>query len=163
MVKVDIGRRAGKNGQLAVGCSASIFDRAQQKMLLIRRKDNHRWDVPGGYMEPGESLSEACIREVLEETGLSVAIQRLIGVYTSPNILLEYADGNKWQLVVLHFEALVMGGELTLGDETSEIKYFSQIEAEQLEMEPSSRKRMLDGFSRQERTFICDDFTLRSK
>ena len=114
MVKISVGHRVGKDGGLAVGCSASIFDTTQQKMLLIRRSDNDRWAVPGGYMEPGESLSEACNREVVEETGLTVKIQRLIGVYTSPNILLEYPDGNKWQLVVLHFEAITIDGELAL-------------------------------------------------
>jgi ADP-ribose pyrophosphatase YjhB (NUDIX family) len=162
MTKINVGERVGKNGRLAVGCSASIFDYAQQKMLLIRRADNQRWDVPGGYMEPGESLSEACQREVFEETGLTVEIQRLIGVYTSPNLLLEYADGNKWQLVVLHFEALLVGGELELSQETSEISYFSQTEAEQLEMGPLSRQRMLDGFTRQEQPVICDDFIFAS-
>jgi ADP-ribose pyrophosphatase YjhB (NUDIX family) len=158
MAKINIGERVGKNGKLAVGCSASIFDEAQQNMLLIRRTDNHRWAVPGGYMEPGESLSEACQREVREETGLAVEIRKLIGVYTSPNLLLEYADGNKWQLVVLHFEAVSIEGEISVSDETAEIRYFSQSEAEQLEMSPLDRQRMIDGFSGKEQAIICDDF-----
>ncbi|MCD4753712.1 MAG: NUDIX domain-containing protein [Anaerolineaceae bacterium] len=158
MVKVNIGHQVGKDGSLAVGCSASIFDTTQQKVLLIRRADNDRWAVPGGYMEPGESLSEACKREVLEETGLTVKIQRLIGVYTSPNILLEYPDGNKWQLVVLHFEAIAIDGVLALSNETSEIGYFSQSEAENLQMSSLDQQRMMDGFSRKELTVICDDF-----
>ena len=110
MVKINVGERVGKKGALAVGCSASIFDTTQNTMLFIRRADNDRWAVPGGYMEPGENLSEACKREVFEETGLLVEIQRLIGVYTSPHLLLEYQDGNKWQLVVLHFEAIAVDG-----------------------------------------------------
>ena len=158
MVKINIGDRVGRNGALAVGCSATVFDTTQQEMLLIRRADNDRWAVPGGYMEPGESLTEACKREVFEETGLSVEIQRLIGVYTSPNLLLEYPDGNKWQLVVLHFEATMVDGELALSNETSEIRYFSRAEAENLQMGPLDRQRMVDGFSRKKHTVVCDDF-----
>src|SRR6266508_4839267 len=85
------GERVGKHGRLAVGCSASIFDLTRQKILLIRRTDNSRWSVPGGYMEPGESVAEACAREVWEETGLHVRVGRLISVYSTPHILLEYS------------------------------------------------------------------------
>ena len=158
MVKIIVGERVGKDGNLAIGCSACVFDPTQQKMLFIRRADNDRWAIPGGYMEPGESLSEACKREVLEETGLSVEIQRLIGVYTSPNLRLEYPDGNKWQLVAFYFEVIVIGGELALSEETTDIRYFSQSEAEKLELSPLDQQRMLDGFSRKEQTVICDDF-----
>ena len=161
MVKIKVGERIGKEGKLAVGCSATIFDNHQQKMLLIRRIDDERYAVPGGYMEAGESLTEACIREVYEETGLTVEIERLIGVYTSPNLLLEYPDGNKWQLVVLHFETKVMGGELALSNETSEIKYFTQTEAECLIMSQLDRQRVRDGFDRQKNTVVCDDFGIK--
>ena len=158
MVKINIGERVGKDGSLAIGCSASVFDSKQQKVVLIRRTDNNLWAVPGGYMEPGESLTEACRREVLEETGLTIKVQRLIGVYTSPNLTLEYPDGNNLQIVVLHFEAMSVDGEFTLGNETSEIGYFSQSEAEELQMNTLDQKRMIDGFALNKKTIICDDF-----
>jgi len=158
MVKINIGDRVGTQGKLAIGCSASVFDIEQEKMLLIRRTDNGLWAVPGGYMEPGESLTEACRREVLEETGLTIKVHRLIGIYTSPNLTLEYPDGNIWQIVVLHFEAIPVTGEFKLGDETAEIRYFSQSEANKIQMNSLDQKRMLDGFSRNKETIVCDDF-----
>ena len=94
MVKIVKGERAGKNGKLTVGCSAAVFDENHERILLIRRADNGKWAVPGGYMEAGENFSEACVREVYEETGLQVEVNRLISIYTHPHILLEYPDGN---------------------------------------------------------------------
>lgn len=162
MVKIKLGHRVGRHGNLAVGCSASVLDADGRSMLLVRRVDDGRWAVPGGYMEPGESLTEACQREVLEETGLIVEIQRLIGVYTSPNLLLEHPDGSKCQLVVCHFEVKATAGRFVPNSETSETRCFSRSEAESLEMSPLDRRRMLDGFLREGQTIICDDFVAGS-
>ena len=148
MVRIKIGHRVGKHGHLAVGCSATVSDPDGQKTLLVRRVDDGRWAVPGGYMKPGESLTEACKREVLEETGLSVEVERLIGIYTSPNLLLAYPDGSKCQLVVCHFEAKAMGGQFVPNEETSEARYFSRSEAEALSMSLLDRRQVMDGFSR---------------
>jgi len=76
-------------------------------------------------MDPGESASECCAREVLEETGLVVRVGRLIGVYFTPHKIIEYADGNRRQSLLLSFEAEVIGGELCITDETTEVGYFS--------------------------------------
>ena len=76
-------------------------------------------------MDAGESAAEACAREVLEETGLVVEVGRLIGVYTTPDLLIEYADGNRIQPVALNFAAEPVGGELGLSDETTDVGYFS--------------------------------------
>lgn len=160
MVKIIQGDRVGKDGRLGVGCSASIFDSSGKKVLLVRRADNKKWAVPGGYMQSGENFSEACQREVLEETGLQVHVKRLIGIFTSPNTLLEYADGNKWQLVVLHFEAEFVSGQLTPSDETIEFGFFSLPEIIELDMSSLDRKRVLDGFDRSDMAIINDDFTL---
>ena len=87
------GKRVGRQAKLRPGASAIIFDDARQRVLLTRRSDNGRWCLPGGGMDPGESVEETCIREVSEETGLDVQVTRLVGVYTSPDIKVEYADG----------------------------------------------------------------------
>ena len=55
-----------------------------ERVLLQRRDDNGRWGLPGGSVEPGESVRTAVIREVHEETGLDVEPLRLIGVYSDP-------------------------------------------------------------------------------
>jgi ADP-ribose pyrophosphatase YjhB (NUDIX family) len=158
MAEIITGDRVGKLGKLTVGCSAAIFDTSHQRILLVRRIDNGRWAVPGGYMEPGESMTEACVREVMEETGLKVQVRRLISVYTSPHILLEYPDGNRWQLVVLHFEAVSAGGELASSDETSEFGFFTPEEARNLQMGVLDKLRVEDAFAEQGTTIVRDTF-----
>ena len=158
MVKIIIGDRVCKQGQLAVGCSAAIFDDRRQRILLIRRSDNGRWAVPGGYMEPGESLTEACAREVLEETGLEVQVGRLISIYSNPHRLLEYSDAKRLQLVILHFEADPVGGSLRLSDETSDVKYISQPETAGLEIGPLDQARIEDAFADQAQTIVRDKY-----
>jgi 8-oxo-dGTP pyrophosphatase MutT (NUDIX family) len=158
MARVISGDRIGKQARLAVGCSATIFDSARQKVLLTRRMDDGRWCVPGGYMEPGESMTEACILEVWEETGLHVEIARLVSVYTHPHRILEYADGNRLQLVVLHFEAIPTSGTLSITDETTAIDYFAPSEIAALEMSPLDRIRTLDALEQRAATIIRDEF-----
>ena len=158
MVKIIQAERAGKNGRLGVGCSAAVFDQAEERILLIRRADNGEWDVPGGYMDAGEDFSEACAREVYEETGLIVEVKRLIGVYTNPHFLVEYPDGNRWQLVILHFEKRIVAGELTPGEESLELKFCTPAEIETLEMGSLNRMRADDSFLKQESTEIRNEF-----
>jgi ADP-ribose pyrophosphatase YjhB (NUDIX family) len=142
--KTIYGERIGKQGKILVGCSAAIFDPAREKVLLTRRADNGKWCLPSGHMEAGESAVEACVREVKEETGLDVRIRRLVGIYTDPNRLLEYPDGNKFHLVALHFEAEVTGGELTLSDETTAYGYFTIPEIAEMDMLEIHRERIAD-------------------
>jgi ADP-ribose pyrophosphatase YjhB (NUDIX family) len=98
-------------------------------------------------MEAGESAAEACIREVEEETGLQVRIRRLLGVYSSPHMLLTYADGNQYQIVALSFEAEIEGGTLTLSDETTDAGYFTPVEIEEMDVMEHHRQRIADALS----------------
>ena len=125
MSTIRRGERIGKEGALRVGASALIFDEARDRILMTQRSDNSRWCLPGGGMDPGESASETCIREVMEETGLQVQVTRLIGVYTTPDMLIEYLDGNKVQPVSFSFEAEITGGELGLSDETIDFGWYT--------------------------------------
>jgi ADP-ribose pyrophosphatase YjhB (NUDIX family) len=156
MATLITGDRIGRFGKLAVGCSAAVFDASDKRILLIRRIDNGLWAVPGGYMEPGESTTEACVREVREETGLNVSVTRLISLYTDPNALLEYPDGNRWQLIVLHFAASIDSGEFQVSDETTEMAFFTLEEAQSLPMGHLDQLRVSDSFSRQAGTIVRD-------
>lgn len=101
-----------------------IFDGAKHKILLTKKTDNGEWCLPGGKMEPGESASECCVSEVLEETGLTVALERLVGVYSSPNRIVEYTDCNRKQGVDLLFEAAIIGGDIRTTEGTTDVGYF---------------------------------------
>jgi ADP-ribose pyrophosphatase YjhB (NUDIX family) len=57
----------------------------QGQVLLLQREDVHVWALPGGEIEPGESVAQAAVREVREETGLGVELVRLVGLYAHPN------------------------------------------------------------------------------
>jgi ADP-ribose pyrophosphatase YjhB (NUDIX family) len=154
MTQVLYGERLGKNGELRVGCSATIFDEARKKVLLTRRKDNSLWCLPGGHMESGESVEECCMREVFEETGLEVRVKRLTGVYSNPDQLVIYPDGNKVQIVVLNFKAKITGGKLGLSNETTEAGFFTLEEMEPLEFLGRHKERILDTLAAQKEALI---------
>ena len=100
-------------------------------------------------MDPGESAAEACVREVLEETGLDVRVTRLIGVYTSPHLIVEFADGNRIQPVAFSFEAEVVGGELGISDETTDYGYFAVDELGALDLMEHHGERIQDAVQEQ--------------
>ena len=133
MSTLKFGDRIGKEGVLRPGASALIFDDARERFLLTRREDNGRWCLPGGGMDPGESAAETCVREVLEETGLEVRVTKLVGIYTSPDMLIEFPDGNRIQPVAFSFEAEITGGELGLSDETTDFGWCTVAEMEAMD------------------------------
>jgi len=103
--------------------SAVIFDR-RGRLLLQQRSDGGQWGLPGGSIEIGESVTDAVRREVREETGLVVAVRRLIGVYSDPaRQVVRYQDGNVWHYVNVCFECAVRGGALQTCDETLALEY----------------------------------------
>ena len=153
MTQIIYGERIGSQGRIRLGCSAAIFDE-KRRVLLTKRLDNGQWCLPSGGLEPGESAAEACEREVFEETGLRVRAKRLVGVYSHPDQLSIYPDGNKVQIVALHFEAETVGGELGLSDETSDFGYFTMEEVDGLEMLGRHRERIVDTLANQREAFI---------
>lgn len=104
--------------------SAVIRD-AQGRVLLGRRADSREWGLPGGNVEIGESVTQAIQREVREETGLEVAVLRLVGVYSDPAWqVVRYADGRVVHYVTSCFECRATGGALATSPETLELGSF---------------------------------------
>ncbi len=110
---------------VVVSTSAFVTDR-HGHVLLHRRADNGYWSLPGGRVNPGESVVEACAREVLEETGLWVRVGRLIGVYSDPRqgAIAVYPGGISQQFVNLCFACDVLEGELRASPESTAIGFF---------------------------------------
>ena len=154
VARLIYGERIGKLAKLTPACAAVIFDPTRQRVLLTLRSDNGRWCLPGGAIDPGESAAEACAREVLEETGLVVRVGRLVGVYSSPHRIIEYADGNRRQGLTLSFEAVPFGGELGLSDETTEAGYFTQEQMKAMDVMEPIYERVADAFAGEEAAFV---------
>ena len=116
--------KADANTKVRVGVAIVIRD-GQGKILLERRSDCGLWGLPGGRIDPGESISETVIREALEETGLVVEITCLLGVYSDPeDRIVSYSDGVV-QLVDIMLEARVLSGQMHLSEESLELKFFA--------------------------------------
>jgi 8-oxo-dGTP pyrophosphatase MutT (NUDIX family) len=154
MAQYAYGERIGRTAQLKLGCSAIILDASGSKILLTCRSDNGRWCLPGGGMDPGESLEECCVREVWEETGLTVRVVRLTGIYSTPHRVTYYADGNRWQIVVANFLAEITGGSLGLSDETTAVDFFSQSDMAAMDIIDSHIERLHDFFTGQDAAFF---------
>src|SRR6476619_316959 len=110
---------------IRAGVAAVICD--GERVLLQRRDDNGRWGLPGGGVDPGESVRTAIVREVREETGLDVEPLRLIGVYSYPahHQVITYPDGNVIHYVSVVFECAIRGGTLACGAESLDLGFFA--------------------------------------
>src|SRR6266568_7173050 len=103
---------SGSPASFRIAASALIFD--GERVLLAHRRDIDWWNLPGGGMEVGETVDEAVCREVREETGLEVEVERLVGVYSKP----------QKQEVVLTFRCHITSGALRATEEIRENRYF---------------------------------------
>ena len=154
VAKTIYGVGIGKSAKLTAACTAVIFDSTRRHVLLTRRTDNGLWCLPGGAMDSGESAVECCAREVFEETGLVVRVGRLVGVYSSPHRIIEYADGNRRQGLTLSFEAEPVGGKLRVSEETTEAGYFSLEQMKSMELMEPSYQRVMDSLAGQDAAFV---------
>jgi len=153
MATIIMGERVGKEGQIRAGCSAVVRDELG-RILLTRRADNGRWCLPGGHIDPGENVAEATAREVLEETGLAIRLGRLIGIYSSPDYLVMYKDGNKVQFVSTCMAGEVIGGEMGLSVETTEVGFFEVSEVEEMDIMETHLIRIEDALKNREAAFV---------
>ena len=129
---------------LVVAASAVVRD-TEGRVLLHRRADNDLWSIPGGGMEPGESIADCVAREVREETGFEVAPQYVVGVYSDPRHVVAYDDGEVRQQFSICFACDLVGGERsTASDESLEVAWVGPGELDGLAMSPAIRLRIED-------------------
>lgn len=119
-------KAADANTRVRVGVGVIVLD-SRGWILLEKRSDCGMWGLPGGRIEPGESVTEAAVREVKEETGLNVEITRLLGVYSEPesHIVTFLDNGDVVHLVDILLEAKIISGELSISSESEALHFFN--------------------------------------
>ena len=95
--------------------SVAVIEDAAGRVLLQRRSDG-RWGLPGGLMEQGESFEETARREVLEETGLTLGALELLGIWSGREFLCRAANGDEFYSVTAAYRTGDWRGELRSPD-----------------------------------------------
>jgi ADP-ribose pyrophosphatase YjhB (NUDIX family) len=137
-----------------IPAASAIITNDRGQILLHRRTDNNLWALPGGTMEIGESIGQTVVREVQEETGLLVEPENIVGIYSNPKHVVEYADGEVRQEFSVCFACCIVGGELRTSEESSELAFFTPQEIEQLGMHESIRLRITHYLEHRAHLFI---------
>lgn len=97
------------------------------RVLLQLRSDDETWGIPGGRLEPGETLEQAARRELEEETGLSAGHLTQVDVYSGPDFVVRYPDGYAAFVVGATFETFEITGRLRpdVAGETKALRWFA--------------------------------------
>jgi 8-oxo-dGTP diphosphatase len=119
----------------SVSVAAAVID-ASGRLLAIRRRDNGRWEPPGGVLELDETIGEGLVREVLEETGLTVEPEALTGVYKNM----------RRGIIALVFRCRVVDGQVGQVGVSAEAAKVAWLSAEEVaeRMDEAYAMRLLD-------------------
>jgi ADP-ribose pyrophosphatase YjhB (NUDIX family) len=137
---------------IVVAVTAFILEESG-RLLMIRRTDNDLYAIPGGAQEIGETISQTVVREVKEETGILVEVTGLIGVYSDPEHVIAFADGEVRQEFSLCFRARPTQGELRTSSESKEVLWVEPARLNDLNIHPSIRLRIQHGFEHRTEPF----------
>jgi len=113
-----------------IPCVGAIVTDGQGRLLMIKRGHEPGaglWSIPGGRIEPGESDIEAVVREMIEETGLTVEVGRLIGRVQRPGV-------NGAVIDIRDYAATVTGGTLRAGDDAADARWVAPAELQSLDI-----------------------------
>ncbi|MFF3841273.1 NUDIX hydrolase [Streptomyces sp. NPDC001930] len=121
------------------------------RLLLIHKTDNDLWALPGGGHDIGERIGDTAVREVREETGIEVEVDNIVGLYTDPDHVLAYDDGEVRQQFSICFRAHLVGGSLRTSSESKEVRWVNPADLDDLDVHPSMRLRIRHGLDESRR------------
>jgi ADP-ribose pyrophosphatase YjhB (NUDIX family) len=144
---------APKANSIVVAVTVFVVD-DHDRVLLIRRTDNGLWAVPGGAQDFGEYIAETAVRETREESGIVIEVTGIIGIYTNPHHVMAYTDGEVRQQFSICFRGRYLSGEPTPSTESSEVRWVTREELDELPIHPSMRLRIDHGYQRRGEPYI---------
>jgi len=109
---------------------------------LQPRRDTGQWALPGGAQELGETIAECAVRECREETGVDVAVTGILGVYSDPRHIVEYSDGEVRQEYEVTLVGRPIGGEPTINEEASDVRWVHPDDLGVLDIHPTMRRQI---------------------
>ncbi|MGL5823803.1 MAG: NUDIX hydrolase [Nocardioides sp.] len=131
--------------------SAAALVLRDNEILLTQRSDNGNWSMPGGAQDPGESLSHTAVRETLEETGITIRLHGLVGIYTDPRHVVHYTSNDEVrQEFTVVYRAEYVEGTPTSSDETTRVEWVDCNKVSELPMDRSQRMRLEWGLNHTE-------------
>ncbi|MPY63698.1 NUDIX domain-containing protein [Streptomyces spongiae] len=146
MSRIDYFREPGapKANSVVPSVTAVVRDDSG-RLLLIHKTDNDLWALPGGGHDIGERIGDTAVREVLEETGVQVEIDNIVGLYTDPEHVMAYDDGEVRQQFSICFRAHPVGGSLRTSSESKEVRWVNPADLDGLDIHPSMLLRIRHG------------------
>jgi ADP-ribose pyrophosphatase YjhB (NUDIX family) len=138
---------------IVVATTAFVLD-GTNRVLLIHRTDNNLWALPGGAQEFGEYVADTAARETREESGVDIEVTGIVGIYTNPNHVVEFTDGEVRQQFSICFRGRAVGGDLRPSDESSDVAWVSQESLDDLSIHPSMRLRIDHGYELRTEPYI---------
>lgn len=121
-----IGSIISRKKKARVLCVAGVIMLNNEgRVLLLRRGDDGNWCIPGGVVEPGETIEEAAIREVYEETALIIDKMELFNIYSGESQHHIYPDGNEFYFANTVFICTEFHGDMCIDEiESKELRFF---------------------------------------
>ena len=147
--RVDYYHEPGAPAANSIVPSVTVAVRDERgRILLIHKIDNDSWALPGGAVDLGESVVEAAVREVAEETGVMIEVTGLVGIYSDPGHVMAYDDGEVRQQFSVCFSARLISGEARPDDtETKAVRWVDPSEVPTMDIHPSMRRRIDDAIA----------------
>ncbi len=128
-----------------VPCNGVIIKNREDQIMLVKRKIEPKkgyWDLPGGFIEPGESFEESVKREIKEELNIEIEITKILGVYNDYYLY----EGVKYPTLGIVVEAKMITDNIKAADDISSYKFFNKEEVLKQNLAFTSLRKSLNDY-----------------